>query len=926
MTPEQRARQHIDQQLAAAGWAVQDYKQFHPHAARAIALREVPLKTGPCDYLLLVDKTPLAVVEAKKLGATLSTVGEQTASYSSALPDLLAQLAGTHAAQLPFLYESTAQETFFRDMRDPAPRARSVFSFHRPETLAEWAAQPITLRERLQHMPPLPTQGLRACQIEAVTHLEASLAQDKPRALIQMATGAGKTYTAATFAHRLIKHAGARRILFLVDRTNLAEQTLAEFDQYVLPGDGRKFTQVYNVQHLQGPQIDPVARVTIATMQRVYSLLRGEELPLGADELGGADLAAVITPTQDVAYNPAIPPETFDFIVTDECHRSIYNLWRQVLEYFDAHLIGLTATPSKQTIGFFDQNLVMEYGYERAVLDQVNVDHVVWRIKTEVTTQGGKVEAGLFVDKRDRQTRSQRWEQLDADLDFKPGELDRSVVVPSQIRTVLQAFKDAVPQLFPGRSMLPKTLIFAKDDFHAEDIVAMVKEVFGKGDDFCSKITHKYFDRAERAYKKPKELIAAFRNSPALRVAVTVDMIATGTDIKALECLLFLRDVKSRTYFEQMKGRGTRTISPTDLQARSGLEADSKDRFVLFDAVGVTESIKADSTPLDTEPTLAFDKLMLRVAFNDHTEGTLLSLASRLARLNGKLDAAQHKQVREQLAASGFVGLDLGLVAQNLRRVADADELQNTINSIAASAISTRANGTFDAEIAKKGLFEEACKPFGDPALRDLLHSLKTRNEQTIATAVLDVLQTSELDDAAREKARQLTASFAQFIQAHHSEIEALQLLYSRPRRLRLTDALLDELEAKLKAQPQHFTKEALWRAYEVSTEKAVKGKVQRITDLISLVRYALQAAPVLEPFEAHVQARYATWLAAKSAAGTVFTAEEKAWLDKLRDRIIASGSVDREALKASNDLGPAWRVFGERLDAVMDEMNEVLV
>ena len=951
--PEQLARQQIDQQLQAAGWAVQDYRQFHPNAARAIALREVPLKTGLCDYLLLVDKKPLGVIEAKKIGATLSSVQQQTASYSSALPEFLAQLAGTHASQLPFLYESTGVETFFRDMRDPAPRARGVFNFHRPETLAEWAAQPITLRERLQHLPPLDVHGLRQCQIEAVTNLEKSFAQDLPRALIQMATGAGKTFTAATFAYRLIKHAGARRILFLVDRTNLAEQTMAEFDQYTLPGDGRKFTQVYNVQHLQGPHIDPVARVTIATMQRVYSMLRGEELPEGADDLTGEQAAkALIAPngkSADVAYNPTIPPETFDFIVTDECHRSIYNLWRQVLEYFDAHLTGLTATPSKQTIGFFNQHLVMEYGYERAVLDKVNVDHIVWRIKTEVSTDGGKVEAGLFVDKRDRHTRAQRWEQLDEDLEFKPTELDRSVVVPSQIRTVLQAFKDAMPVLFNGRSMLPKTLIFAKDDAHAEDIVAMVKEVFGKGDEFCSKITHKYFDKAERTYKKPKDLITAFRNSPAMRVAVTVDMIATGTDIKALECLVFMRDVKSRTYFEQMKGRGTRTISPTDLQARSGIEAADKDRFVIFDAVGVTESIKTDSAPLDREPGVNFKDLMLRVAFGDQTQGSLLSQASRVVRLDNQLDAPQRKQVREALAASGFAGMDLTDIAQNLRRVSDADELQNTIDNIAKYSISTSENSQFSYEVSRKTLVDEACKPFGDPALRNLLETLKLRNEQTIATAVIDTLLTSELNQAAREKARSLTTSFAQFIEQHHAEIEALQVLYSRPRRLRLTDAMLEDLEAKLKASPDHFTKEALWRAYQIQaelptmgnhadsdgkataaqaskTQSKVHGKVQRVTDLISLVRYAMHTAPVLEPFEAHVHARYATWLAAKSAAGVVFTDDEKSWLAKMRDRIIASGSIDRQALNASNDLGPAWRVFGERLDAVMEELNEVLV
>ncbi len=916
-TPEQAARVLIDALLSASGWTVQDYRAFHPNAARAIALREVPLKSGPCDYLLLVDKMPLGVIEAKRVGATLSSVQQQTASYSSALPDFLAHLAGIHASSLPFLYESTGVETFFRDMRDPAPRARAVFSFHKPETLFAWAAKPDTLRQRLQRMPPLITRGLRDCQIEAVTNLEASHAQDKPRALIQMATGAGKTFTAATFAYRLIKHAGARRILFLVDRTNLAEQTMAEFDQYQLPDDGRKFTQVYNVQHLQSAHIDPVASVTIATMQRVYSMLRGEELPEGVDDLSTADAAKAIgSKSVDVAYNPAIPIETFDFIVTDECHRSIYNLWRQVLEYFDAHLIGLTATPSKQTIGFFDQNLVMEYGYERAVLDKVNVDHLVWRIKTDVSSDGGKVEAGLFVDKRDRQTRAQRWEQLDDDLEFAATDLDRSVVVPSQMRTVLRAFKDAVPQLFPGRSMLPKTLIFAKDDFHAEDIVAMVKEVFGKGDDFCSKITHKYFDKADRAYKKPKDLITAFRNSPAMRVAVTVDMIATGTDIKALECLLFMRDVKSRTYFEQMKGRGTRTISASELQARSGIEATDKDRFVIFDAVGVTESLKTDSAPLDREPTVAFKDLMLRAAFGDQSESTLMSLASRITRLDNQLEPAQRKQVREITG-----GLDLTQIAQNLRRVSDADELHAQLDSMAL-----QSTMPLDTTKATKALFEEACKPFGDPAVRSLLETLKARNEQTIATAVLDTLLMSGVDDAARERARALTQSFASYIEQHHAEIEALQVLYSRPRRLRLTDAMLEELEAKLRNSPEHFTKEALWQAYAVVQSHTTKGKVQRVTDLISLVRFAMNTAPVLEPFEAHVHNRYATWLASKAAAGASFSADERAWLDKLRDRIIASGSVSREALKASNDLGPAWRVFGDRLDEVMEEMNEVLV
>jgi len=389
LNPEQEARKQIDAQLMACGWEVQDYKQYNPAASRGIALREVPLKSGTCDYLLLVDRKAVGVIEAKKVGTLLSGVAEQSGHYAANLPDLIqAAVEGP----LPFLYESTGVETYFRDERDPALRSRRVFAFHRPETLAEWIAEPNTLRGRLQHLPPLEPRNLRACQLEGIRNLEESFALAHPRALIQMATGAGKTYTACSFAYRLIKHAGARRILFLVDRANLGRQAMKEFQQFVAPDTGRKFTEVYNVQHLTSNQLDSVARVTICTIQRLYSILRGEELDEDLDEKSGYELAAADDREREVAYNPRVPVETFDFIVTDECHRSIYGLWRQVLEYFDAFTVGLTATPSKQTIGFFNQNLVMEYNHERAVADGVNVGYEVYRIRTRVTEQGGTVE------------------------------------------------------------------------------------------------------------------------------------------------------------------------------------------------------------------------------------------------------------------------------------------------------------------------------------------------------------------------------------------------------------------------------------------------------------------------------------------------------------------------------------------------------
>jgi type I restriction enzyme, R subunit len=442
------------------------------------------------------------------------------------------------------------------------------------------------------------TPTLWSAQIEAIENLERSLAADKPRALIQMATGSGKTFTAVSAIYRLIKFANAKRVLFLVDRSNLGRQTLKEFQQYVTPDDGRKFTELYNVQHLQSNTLDPVSRVCITTIQRLYSMLAGEaefDPQLEEGSLFELDNALGDQP-KVVRYNPAIPIEFFDVIVTDECHRSIYNLWRQVLEYFDAFLNGLTATPSKQTFGFFNQNLVMEYSRQRAVADGVNVDGQVYRIRTAITDGGSTVEAGYYVDRRDRLTRKVRWEQLDEELTYDAALLDRAVVAESQIRTIIQTYRDKLfIEIYPGRSDVPKTLIFAKDDSHAEDIVRIVREKFGKGNDFCQKITYRVTG------VKTEDLIASFRNSYHPRIAVTVDMIATGTDIKPLEVLLFMRPVKSRVLFEQMLGRGTRVINSTDLQAVTP-DARLKSHFVLVDAIGVIEQEKVETQTLDAVP------------------------------------------------------------------------------------------------------------------------------------------------------------------------------------------------------------------------------------------------------------------------------------------------------------------------------------
>jgi type I restriction enzyme, R subunit len=923
VTPEEKARETIDKLLGECGWSIQDFKELNLGAARGVAIRNVPLKSGRCDYLLVVDRKVVGVIEAKKEGTRLSGVAEQSGFYAENLPDFL-QTNGP----LPFLYESTGIETLFRDERDPDPRSRRVFTFHRPETLAELLRDSRTLRARLAKMPeayPLSTTGMRACQVEAITNLEKSFANADPRALIQMATGAGKTYTACAFTYRLIKHAGAKRVLFLVDRANLGRQALAEFQQFVTPDTGRKFTELYNVQHLTSSQLDSVARVTICTIQRLYSILRGEELDEDIDEISGFELAKADDRPREVKYSEKIPIEAFDFIVTDECHRSIYNLWRQVLEYFDSFLIGLTATPSKQTIGFFNQNLVMEYNHERAVADGVNVGYEVYRIKTQVTEQGGKVEKGFYIDKRSKETRARRWLRLDEDLEYAAQELDRSVVVPSQIRTVLQAYKDAIfTDLFPGRTLVPKTLIFCKDDSHAEDTVHLVREVFGKGNDFAKKITYKTYNPDTKKYEKSEKLIQEFRTSPQLRVAVTVDMIATGTDIKPLECLLFLRDIRSRTYFEQMKGRGTRVLTPTDLQAVSGEDARAKTHFYIIDAVGVCESDKTDSRPLERQRTVAFKDLLLGVAMGKRDEDTLTTLAGRLARLERELTVDQKITIEHQ------AGKTLGEMSTALLHALDPDVIAERATGKPGASPDEVAPEKMDK--ARQGLIMQACLPFDSNVLRKLLVDVKQEAEQTIDTVTIDAVVSQGFDAAAKEKAASLLKSFRDYIEQHKAEITALQLLYSRPYKQRLTEKMLKELETKLRENHAAWTEDRLWDAFAQAKPGKVKGRSQagRFADLVALVRFALEQQPVLKPFADSVHERFNEWLMDKAKAGVNFQPEQTAWLNLIRDHIATTCSIESDdfdfaPFAQQGGLGKAHQLFGAELPKLLDELNTVL-
>ncbi len=926
MTPEAKARQKIDEKLADAGWLVQDMRQLNLGAGIGVAVREHPTDTGPADYVLFVHREPVGVIEAKPDNTILTFVEDQTARYAGG--GLKWRMA---SAPLPFQFESTGQVIRFTDGRDPAPRSRELFHFYRPEHLAELRAQPETLRRRLvEQMPALPERNLRDCQVSAVTGLERSLALNKPRALVHMATGAGKTFTAITSVYRLLKFGGAKRVLFLVDTRNLGRQAHQEFMAYTPPDDGRKFTELYNVQRLASSHVDPHAQVVISTIQRMYSVLSGEPIDESAEDVSLNEVQQLPKQAKLVRYNAALPVEGFDFIVIDECHRSIYNLWKQVLDYFDAYLIGLTATPDKRTFGFFNENIVAEYSYEQSVADGVNVGYDVFEIETEITRKGALLTAKEWVDHRDRQTRKRRWAETEDDNAYAGKELDRSVVNPSQIRQVIQAMKTAVETtIFPNRREVPKTLIFAKTDSHADDIIQMVREVYGQGNAFCKKVTY-------RAEEDTDTILSNFRNDYHPRIAVTVDMIATGTDVKPLEVLLFMRDVRSKGYYEQMKGRGVRSLGFDDLRRVSNSADSAKTRFVLIDAVGVEKSCKTESRPLEKKPGVPLKDLLQGVAMGHRDDDTCLSLANRLVRLAKQLEP---KALARIAKAAG--GVPVGELGKALILALDPDRIAATALATARERGITRVEETLTTEElrdARNQRVAAACLPFDQPELREQIENARREREQLIDHINLDQVTFTGYSAQAEDEARKLIRSFTDYLAAHRDEIAALGFFYQQPyQRRALTFDMIEELHDRLARPPLMLTTERLWSAYSRVQASQVKGadRQRQLTDLVSLVRFASCMdgdKAELRPFADEVDKRFADWVFRHNGQrATAFTPEQMDWLRLMKEHIASSCAIARPhfslgGFAAKGGLQKAWGVFGEQLDPLMDEMNLELV
>ena len=761
-----------------------------------------------------------------------------------------------------------------------------------------------------------------------------------------MATGSGKTFAAITAIYRLLKYAKVRRVLFLVDTRNLGEQAEQEFIAYTPADDNRSFPELYTVQRLASAHVPADAQVCISTIQRMYSILQGREMSEGEDEENPAESPPKRKEPWPVQYNEKVPPEFFDVIVIDECHRSIYNLWRQVFDYFDAFLVGLTATPDPRTYGFFKQNVVSEYTHEEAIADGVNVQGETYLIETKVTQEGGTVLKGL-VEKREKLTRRQRWEQQDEDKDYSSKKLDTEIVNPSQIRTVIRTFKEKLPEIFPerfdddGDFQVPKTLIFAKTDSHADDIINIVREEFDEENNFCKKVTfgttkgvkkitfgksddeRKVEDETIQEGGDPKTVLAEFRNAYNPRIAVTVDMIATGTDVKSLECLLFMRDVKSKGYFEQMKGRGTRTLDYDSLRKVSSATKTAKTRYVLVDAIGVTKSLKTASRPPVTKPNVTFKDLAMEVVMGSTDTDTISSLAGRLARIDHQLRPEQKQEFQGKTGGTSLTQLTKALFAS-----IDGEEIEQKALELTDQPPGSEP-GDAAREEAQKQLVAAAAKPLTGALVTHLVETCK-KNLQTIDSHTIDVLLGAGWDTSETTGPKN-TQDFESYLRQHKDELIALTIFYDQPqRRQEVTFSQIQEVFDHLKANAPHLAPLNVWQAYARLDELDGKATpVSELTALVALIRRACGIDEKLAPFTDTVRRNYRDWIMRKNA-GQPLNPNQIAWVELIRDHIMTSFHIERDDLDyapfdARGGLGKMHQLFGDQMDPLINELNRAL-
>lgn len=914
LLPEQKARVKIDKVLESAGWTVVARDEY-TNAINAQAVKENILQGNKeADYILYLDGKAIGVLEAKREDNQLGlAVAEQAQNYANILPIWVQ----TWKNPLPFIFLSNGNLLLFKDMREAKPCYKVLKKMFTPKELVQLAGDDIQSEyAKLPSLPPVGPKGLRECQFEAITNLELSFKQGLKKALIVLATGAGKTFTACTAAYRLLNYTSAKRVLFLVDRNNLGKQAEGEFGTYKLTETGNAFSDEYIVHRLRSVDKIGNASVVISTIQRLFAALTGQQIVDSDDDEESATDDDVSTGKQvQLTGNVLLPPDFFDVIIIDECHRSIYGDWQQVLTYFsNAKIIGLTATPTPEAMAFFNKNRVVNYTLEKSIADGVNVPPRVYRIKTEISESGGTLNEGEKVKKVSNLTGQGQNQKQKYDKDYTNTELDRSVVVPSQIETVVRAYKDAIfESLYPDRkkdwTMIPKTLFFAKKETHADDILAAINKVFGE--EFPDgKLPENYVQKITCTAGNSNQLISDFRNNKDFRIAITVTLVATGTDVRPLEVLVFMRDINSEVLYTQMKGRGCRTIDDDKLRNVT-TNANSKDFYYLIDAVGVTEHEKSMPTPNGGE---------------------------------GRKKVLSLKELLEHLAHGEVSNENLNLFAgylSNVNKKAEPEDLIDLNELIKTTTVKQICLDIYAAIDPDNKMFPEY-KDINDPnterksLISALINNVKARKKLLEVNAgfiKIAVEETDKLISAgfSKEQSKQYIDSFEKYLEENKDEVEALRILYNQEK-VAITYSMLKDLEKKLLAYNNQFKSEFLWTCYQ--TLDGETGKVKPLnketelgvlTNLIQLVRYGYK----LEDELVSLKRRFGSYFNLYCGqAWRKFTPEQVEIVQQIAEYVVQNGCITNiELNKAKHDLFvKAGSVFGyEKINSEIETLSKYL-
>ncbi len=907
MTPEELARVKIDKQLNDAGWDIVSRMDYMPNTASAV--KEALMQgSKESDYLLFVEDKAIAVVEAKKEENPLGDdVAIQAENYA-VTPQNWYGLWFSN--QIPLVYLANGKKIYFKNMLIPDSEYEEIPAVHTPKQMLKIIGK----KSEYGALPRIEKKGLRDCQYNAEVSLEESFKNGKKKALAVLATGSGKTYLACLASYRLLNYTPVKRILFLVDRNNLARQTESEFSLFDRTEKQQPLSSLYQINRLKKAE-DILGDVVISTIQKLFAVLTGQAITDDdedkEDEMSFNRDNEKNVKAVELGDDLKLPSDYFQFIIVDECHRSIYGKWKAVLDYFkDAKVLGLTATPTPEAYSFFNNNVIEKYTYDDSVVDGVNVPSRVFRIKTETSIHGGTIHEGETITEKTKVTGKTTEYVATERIDYTAKQLDRSVINKNQIETVLTAYRDSIyTKLYPERTedwrYIPKTLIFAKDDNHATQIVKSVKEVFGEK--FEGEIPDKYVQKITYSAGDSNALIRDFRVEKEFRIAVTVTLVATGTDVRPLEVVFFMNDVKSDVLYTQMKGRGCRVITDDKLKEVTP-NATTKECFYIVDATGVTESdhtMPKPSDPQQKRPTL--EQVLERLSHNEISDDNLKYLRDYCSTIHKRYEnnALFGRHLDSFITSFEFAPRTLAniindaLAKGELPPFISASEDNSERKQLISMLILNLA--------ARKKLLE----------LQKGYYSYSPENTDTVISA-----------EFSKESARSFIETFEKYINDNKDSVEALRIIYNSENTA-ITYSMLCDLQDKLLAESKTFTPYQIWSNYKIlDSQGAVsqldtKQNVNALTNLIQIVRYAYRKNTVLTSLFGGYTQRFNLYC---GQAQRELTYEQKEVMRKIAEYVVNDGAF---TLMELNQFAPdLWKTamigFGYKAAVLTAEMQQL--